>query len=392
MAASRLLITAFAGFIVLGMPKSAFGVAWPSIAGDLDRNIAELGVALTIYIGGYFIASVLNGEAIRRLGLGRTLVFSGVIGTAAIAGYGVAGAWWVLLAAAFVLGISGGLIDAGLNAYVALAHTTRVMGFLHASFGVGSTLGPLLITVLLGLDISWRWGYGLLALLQAAITVSFWRRRNRWTVTEPEDAAAAPGGRLRPGMITGLAAFFLYTAIEVGAGQWLFSLLSEGRGYTAAAAGLVVTGYWATLTAGRVALGIVGDRLSHASMLRLALVGTVAGLTAVWWDPAPGIGAAGSLLLGFSLSPIFPLLTQDTPRRMGAGYAPRAIGYQLAAATVGAAVIPGGIGLLVAQVGLEIVAPVLLISSAALAAVMGKGRLMSTGDRTPVTTGGPVES
>ncbi len=266
------------------------------------------------------------------------------------------------------------------------------MGFLHASFGVGATLGPLLMTVFLSADTSWRWGYWTLAVAQAAITVSFWRRRHQWIVVEPEEPDSGVPGRLRPGMIAGLAAFFLYTAIEVGAGQWLFSLLSEGRGYTTAAAGLVVTGYWATLTAGRVTLGIIGDRLGHATMLRLALAGTTVGLAVVWWDPAAGMGAAGSLLLGFSLSPIFPLLVQDTPRRLGARYAPRAIGYQLAAATVGAAVIPGGLGLLVSGLGLEVVAPVLLLSAILMVAVMWKGRLVSIGGPARLPTGGPAPS
>ena len=70
MVLSRILGTAFAAFIVLGTPKSAFGVAWPSISDDLDRQIAELGVALIAHATGYFVASMANGEVTRRLGVG----------------------------------------------------------------------------------------------------------------------------------------------------------------------------------------------------------------------------------------------------------------------------------------------------------------------------------
>ncbi len=57
---------------------------------------------------------------------------------------------------------------------------------------------------------------------------------------------------------------------------------------------------------------------------------------------------------------------------------------------MGAAVIPGGLGLLVSWLGLEIVAPVLLLSAILMGAVMWKGRLVSIGGPTRLPTGGPA--
>jgi fucose permease len=376
MAIARLLATAFAGFIVFGMPPSALGVAWPSIATDLDRSLPELGVALTVYVGGFFVSSLLTGAIVRRMGLGRALAASGAIGTFAIAGYGAAPHWWILLCAAAALGVSGAMIDAGLNAYVALRHTTRVMALLHAGYGIGATLGPLLITVLLGMNASWRWGYAVLAAAQAVVTISFWRTRDRLTIDAPQPDFPARARRVRPGMAAGLIVFLLYAGIEVGAGQWMFTLLTEERNYSGAAAGLLVTAYWAALTVGRMALGVAGDRWSHAAILRVAMVLVVAGLVALWWAPTGGVGASGVVLTGLGLSPVFPLLMQDTPGRLGASYAPAAIGFQLASATVGAAVVPGGLGLLVAWSGLGVIPPVLVAASLAMVAVAWAGNLM----------------
>ena len=67
MAASRLITLAFFGFIGLGIPKAAFGTAWPSVADDLNRDIAELGVVLVVFIAGYFAAATGSGELIRRV-------------------------------------------------------------------------------------------------------------------------------------------------------------------------------------------------------------------------------------------------------------------------------------------------------------------------------------
>jgi len=373
-AAGPIITLAFLSFIGLGVPKAAFGTAWPSVAGDLDRGIAELGIVLIVYIAGYFISSALNGAMIRRIGLGRTLVLSSALASAALAGYAAAGAWTALLAAALVLGISGGMVDAGINAYVALRHTTRVMGFLHASFGIGATLGPLLMTVVLGLDIEWRWGYVIMFVAQLALTAGFWFTRSRWDVAAPHRIAPPiPTGGRRRGTLLSLLLFFLYAGTEIGAGQWAFSLLVEGRGYGDTPAGLLVTAYWGALTVGRLGLGIAGDRFGHPSILRIAVVAAAVGLGAFWWDPVPGVAAAGLVLTGLALAPIFPLLMTGTPARLGSDFAPWAVGYQLAAATAGAAAVPGGLGALVAWTDLEIIGPTLLATAVGMVVVAWAG-------------------
>ncbi|MDH3398489.1 MAG: hypothetical protein OEM81_11770, partial [Acidimicrobiia bacterium] len=67
------------------------------------------------------------------------------------------------------------------------------------------------------------------------------------------------------------------------------------------------------------------------------------------------------------LGPIFPLQTTLTPSRVGAAFTPTAVGYQLAAATAGAAVIPGGLGILVTHFGLEVVGVVLVVTAVMMA-------------------------
>ena len=53
------------------------------------------------------------------------------------------------------------------------------------------------------------------------------------------------------------------------------------------------------------------------------------------------VGGVGLVLLGLGLAAIYPTLVSLTPRRVGHGRAPRAIGYQVAAAVVGLRAHPG---------------------------------------------------
>jgi hypothetical protein len=87
----------------------------------------------------------------------------------------------------------------------------------------------------------------------------------------------------------------------------------------------------------------------------------------------------GLLAAGVGLAPVFPLMVLLTPLRVGSDRAAHVIGYQLGAATLGVAIIPGGLGPLIGRWGLEVVPPILTVGAAAMAIVLaGLPRLQTT--------------
>lgn len=370
MAGRSVIGLAFAGFVMLGMPEGAVGVAWPSIRADLGRPLSQLGLLLVLYTGGYLVASAAAGAVNSRLGTGRMLAAASAVATGALVTYAAAPVFAVLGAAAIAAGTAGALVDAGTNSWAALTHGTRVMNLLHASFGLGATLGPLLMTALITLAGSWRAGYGVLAAAQAVLTAAYWRSRRRWSPDSDAGATGASKPALAHPLVlaVSLATFFVYTGLEVTAGQWSFSLFTEERGMAAGAAGVWVAAYWAALTLGRVTAGVIGDRIGPETLISAGSGAAVAGAAVLWWDPA-GLGPAGLVLIGFSLAPVFPELVVLTPRRLGSGYAPWAIGYQLAAASLGAGALPGAMGLVVAGFGVAALGPYLVATAALLVAL-----------------------
>jgi fucose permease len=368
-----LFVLALLAFASLGLPDGTLGVAWPSMRASFDLAPSRLGSLLATAMAGYLLSSFASGPVAARLGVGRLLLWSTLTVVASQAAVAAAPAWEAVVAAGLLVGLGAGGIDAGINAYAAARFPARLVTWLHGAYGLGAMLGPLALTAVLGAGLGWRAGYALVGAALAAMAVAFRLTLDRWSEAPPAAGGPAPGpapalaATLRRPLVAGHAAlFFLYTGLEVAAGQWAYSLLGEGRGVPPAVAGLCTSAYWASLAAGRIAAGFLARRWPPETVLRAAMAAAPAGAGLLWADlgtVASGLALAG---LGLCFAPIFPLLIAATPARIGPAHAPNAIGLQVAAAYVGAAALPGLAGVLATAHGLEAIAPLLLAGALAL--------------------------
>ena len=369
---SRLLLIgiAYLGFVSLGLPDGLLGVGWPSIRGTFGLPLDALGGLLLTFTAGYLVSSFSSGRILARIGVGALLALSCLATAASLLGYALAPAWWVMVAFGALSGFGGGAIDAGLNTYVATHHGARTLNWLHASFGVGAMLGPLLMTGLLGAGFGWQWGYAIVGSAQLLLALCFGQTRGWWTTpgsaravssTAPSRPTSSTDTLRLPLAWLGIALFFLYTGLEVAAGQWAFSLFTEARTVPPTTAGLWVGVYWGSLTVGRVLFGLVVGVAPLGALLRACLIATVVGAALLWLDLAALLSFLGLALIGLAIAPIFPSLIAATPARLGEAHAANAVGFQIAAAVLGGAVVPAGIGVLAERAGLEVIPPSLLI-------------------------------
>jgi fucose permease len=167
----------------------------------------------------------------------------------------------------------------------------------------------------------------------------------------------------------GIALFFVYTGIEVAAGNWVYSLLTEARGVSPALAGAWVSLFWASLTLGRIVFGFVVQWASPNTLLRWCMAGSVVGALLIWANLTLWLTFAGIALLGVALAPQFPLLISATPGFLGARHANNGIGLQVAAAGLGGALLPSLVGVLARDRGLEVLGPFLFVAALIMAAL-----------------------
>jgi fucose permease len=372
-------------FVLLGMPMAAMGVAWPSAADDLGRNLADLGFITFAYGAGYTGSTLATGELTRRFSTGPLLVFASFVAAASLMVFAVSSTWTPFLAAGFMVGVAGGLLDAGVNAYVAVHRGARAMGIVHTGFGIGSTLGPLFVTVLIAAGSSWRVAFGALAVADLLLGIAFLATVSAIESSERESGSRPSMGDNGVVLALSVTVFFLYAGVAAGTGAWAYSLLTEGRGIGTGVAGVAVAAYWGGVTLARVALGVSGHRIDPDRVLTVSAIGTIASLMLLWIAPTPWLGIVGLVASGVSHGSVFPLEVLLTPRRFGAPFTPWAVGYEIAAANVGVAVLSGSMGLLVGGWGISIVAPALVILAALLWAAIETLRVQSAPRSTVAT-------
>jgi fucose permease len=368
------LLIAYAAFITLGIYDGLLGVAWPSIRKTFNLPLDALGIMLIFGTIGFTTTGFASGRLAARLTPGWFLLLGNLVRIIGLAGIALAPSWWIVVAAALFMGIGSGSLDAGLNTYIATHYSASRMNWLHACFGIGATLGPLIMTTLITNNASWRWGFLTAVIMQISILLLFATTLKMWKTESATDdlnenpgSSTSLGATLRlPVVWLSIMIFFLYTGTELSAGQWSFTLFTAARTVDIDVAGLWISIYWGSFTVGRILLGFIVDHVQPNLLTRMMLFGTILGAAFIWWNPENLVGFLGLAIMGFSLASIFPILITETPRRIGQIHAPNAIGFQVGAAGMGGALLPGLAGILARYFDLEIIGPFLVVITAGM--------------------------
>jgi fucose permease len=362
-----LIIMCYIAFIALGMPDGLGGIAWPSVRELFGLRLDSIAALMVVGTSGYMLSSFFSGKIISKVGVGGTLIASCALTGMALLGYTLVPAWWMYVSLAFFAGLGAGAIDAGLNTYVASHFGEGLMQWLHASYGVGVTIGPILMTVGLNVFHTWRFGYQVVAAAQVLLALTFLVTIKMWQDNGSEPNLHAPEDErkltdyktpysetlARPSTWMNMLLFFLYTGAEFSFGTWTYSLLTISRGVPISVAALWSGSYWATFTIGRVLAGLLTRRFGNENMLRGGLLLAFAGSLLLWWNPFYQSSIIAVALIGFAVAPIFPAMVSGTSARVGDKHAANVIGMQITAAGFGGMVVPALAGWIGQNITLE---------------------------------------
>jgi len=387
-------------FVALGLPDGMLGTAWPSVRHSFDVPLEDLGVVLLAGTVGAVALSAVSGLVIARLGIARTVMLGGAVAALGALGLLASPVFWTFVLAGAAIGLAAALIDGSINSAIALAGRNRLLNLVHGSYGIGTTVGPLVVTAAV-LAVSWRPAYGFLFVADISLVAGWWlagrhvagspsptdgvpaagaspvapppvaatqvaAARVAAAPAEPGPGAPRPATRLtRVRLVTvvalGLIVFMVYTGFEASAGQWAASFDRGPLRLGAAATGLSTFGYWGALTLARFGLAVPRRRIAPLAVVRWGCAIAVLGAALVWWRPDTVVALLGLVIIGGALAGVFPALVALTPERVGEEMARHVIGWQIGAAWIGGAGISAVFGVVFQHYGLKDFGPALMV-------------------------------
>ena len=365
-------------FLAFAMPVSMFGVMWPDVRDRFGQSLGALGTVSLVYGIARMSTSGLGRTATRRFGIGPCFIVALAGLVVADLAVSTSSSWPMFLVGVAAIGVVTGLLDSVGAGVVATLGDVGSAGIIHGSYGIGATIGPLVVAAVP----DWRLSVVVAAVIGLAALAGAVVARDAWPAPLVDAVIKDVGRPPTRATAVSLTMFFAFIALEVTFGNWLFTYLTEARSFGDTVAAIGVSGFWSGTMIGRIAL--VSERIrllaDRVGMPLLAVVGTVGTLLTT---VAPGATVVlATTMVGLSLSAIVPTLSARTADRVGAEHAQQVSGWQLLAANVGAIGIPFLTGKIIdasdARATIIIVLVVFVLGFPALVVARPSGSMLSS--------------
>lgn len=352
MVSTALLMMIYLSFISLGLPDSMLGSAWPAMNVSLNAPLWGAGLVQMLISFCTIISSLNSAKLIRRFGTGKLTAISVATTALALLGFSLAKNYAFLLLMAVPLGLGAGAVDAGLNNYVALHCEAKHMSWLHCFWGVGTIIGPMILSAVLRVGGSWATGYRAVGLIQCAVsallfaTLGMWKRSSIQQEEHGAKALSVWEVLSLPGAKAGMVTFLCYCAVESTLGLWGATYISQVRGVDEATAASFGAMFYIGITVGRAISGFMAMKLLPKQMVRVGQALLALGCIFMMIPAGSTLSGIGLVVCGLGCAPIYPNIIQDTPVNYGTENSQAAIGVQMAFAYVGSTFLPSIFGVL----------------------------------------------
>lgn len=352
-----ILTLLYIAFIALGLPDQLLGVAWPTMRLDFGKNLDAAGIVTFCVTMFSALAGFLNGYVARKFPVSKILAVSVLLTAIGSFGYALAPNWITFLLFVIPTGLGAGSVDSSLNNYVALNYSSRHMSWLHGFWGIGSTIGPLIMTFAFVKNLTWRGGYIIVGTMLLLMSFLFMFKQFGFSNSEEQSSEKVAVGQKSVNMVTlntflSAMFFFFYTSTEGGIGLWIYSVMTEQRGFDPVLAGTLVAVYWGSLTFGRFLVGFVTKKFSDKAIILTSLLISLVAMLLLC-IPVHSTTIVGLMALGAGLSGIYPCVMNETHKRYEMEKAKILMGHQVGSACLGFAIMTPLLGVIIQRTGLN---------------------------------------
>ena len=361
----------YLSFISLGLPDALLGSAWPNIYLEFEVPVSYAGIISMIIAVGTVISSLSSDRLTKKYGTGKVTALS--VGTTALAlfGFSISHNFISLCLWAIPYGLGAGSVDASLNNYVALHFSSKHMSWLHCMWGIGATLGPYIMGLVLTNNKPWNDGYRIISILQVILTIILITSLGKWkkqdNTTTSTKALSLKEILNIPGAKEIMICFFCYSAIEQTSMLWASSYLNLAEGIDAKTAATFASLFCIGITIGRGINGFIAMKLKDEQMIHMGIVIIFIGIVSMFLS----YSLLGFILIGLGCAPIYPCIIHSTPNHFGANNSQAIIGIQMASAYIGTCLMPPLFGLIARHLSIKLL-PIFLLISLMLMTIMNE--------------------
>ena len=339
-----LLIVIYLIFISLGLPDSFIGSCWPTISEyfKISRDFqgifslivsfftitsSFLTIKLTKYLKNYGVIAISIG-----------LTISGLI----IIGF--SDNYYLLLLAAIPLGFGGGAIDSILNSYVSLHYKAIHLNFLHAFWGIGAFISPLIIGSFIVDPSGFKDAAFVLSIIQTTIliitlsTLVLWvkvdkiynidSRNTTNSENNKENIGFFNTFKLR-GVIFACITFFSYIAIESLAYSWFTSLCVFGMNIDNDIASKYLSLFYIAISLGRVISGLLSIKIKDKNLIRIGEGILLIGIILLTFKFNFVFMPIALFIIGLGCGPIYPSIVHSTVDKFTSKYSSAVMSIQI---------------------------------------------------------------
>lgn len=364
---SLLIAVIYLIFISLGLPDSLLGSGWPSMQITYQVPSSYAGYISVVICLMTIISALLSPFLIKKFYTKYLVAASVALTVVGLLGFSVSKSYYLLFLCAIPYGLGAGTIDSAINHYVANHYSAAIMNYLHCFYGVGATISPVIMAAALKYA-RWNEGYSWTAFIQIGILLIVMLSFPLWNNNDSdEDEVGGDEGILQsikvPGVICTLIAFFAYCSGEATCFLWVPSFFEKTRpGLSSELIASFGSLIFAGLMIGRIISGLISNRFGDRLLIRIGIVIEIIGIMLVAL-PIKGyiIAAAGFLITGIGMGPVYPAIQHMAPENFGKKYSSSVIGLQMASAYVGSALMPFVFGILQLRISMLIMPVYLLI-------------------------------
>ncbi|RAH48690.1 MFS transporter [Aspergillus brunneoviolaceus CBS 621.78] len=370
-------------FFVMGANDSASG-----LLSYYGLSYIAVSVIFLSPLIGYVVAAVLDTKIYHCMGRRGVAIISPACHLIAYLVNCFHPPYPVLVITLALVGIGNRLIDSAWNAWASsMKHASQVLGCLHAAFGLGAVMTPLVLSSMLSQGgLPWYYFYyvmiGCAAVELLTSVAAFWNMSAAAPTQFSADPSKAEPLIKQSGLRETLsrnpsarvtwtcsAFLFLYVGIELGLAGWVVTFMSDAKHEAPFASGLTAAWFWLGLSLGRIALGFVTPRLGERLAVILYILCEIAIGFVIHFGPIVVVAAVATAMQGFFLGPLFPAIVYATVRLLPEHMHVTAVGVATGFSSLGSSTFPFLVGVVAEAHGVTLLQPFVIVLSALILAL-----------------------